>query len=481
MSNTSPIIVGLDIGTTKIAAIVGRKDENGRLEILGFGRTESSGVEHGQVLNLDQCIKSINLAIENCYISNPNLEIKEVYVGIAGHHIKSLQTRGERVRANAEDIITKEDVDYLIKDQYKTYIPTGDQIIDIVPQDFTIDGVIDIKDPKGRTGVKIGANFHIVTGDKNAIKNIHRCVESANLKTNDLVLQPIASAAAVMSAEELEAGVAIVDIGGGTTDLAVFYDGILKHTAVIPFAGSNITNDIKIGLNVLKREAELLKIQFGGAFADSAPQNEFITMPGIRGAAPREISRRNLCNIIQARMEEILEQVLFQLKQVNLEKKLTAGIILTGGGSQLAHLKQLTEYMTGCNARLGSPNEFLAPGYDKELDKPIYATCIGLILRGIDNYENQKIGFTQSTNVLRPDYINTSSTEVSTSQNDVSNVQIQDAIEDVDLKTSADMGSVNVTTRVNIIGKIFNYGKNILSSMFEEMDDQNENNEDFKN
>ncbi|HET6769727.1 MAG TPA: cell division protein FtsA, partial [Chitinophagaceae bacterium] len=256
MNNEQPIIVGLDIGTTKIAVIAGRKNEFGKLEILGFGRANSNGVKHGQVLNIDETIKAINAALENCLASNPGLEIKEVYVGIAGHHIKSLQTRGDIVRQNTEEEITRKEIDQLVADQYKTYIPAGDQIIDVIPQEFTIDNFQNIPNPIGYGGVKVGANFHIITGDKNAIRNINRSVEKAMLATKDLVLQPLASAAAVMGQEDLEAGVAIVDIGGGTTDLAVFYEGILKHTAVIPFAGENITNDIKTGLGVLKTQAE---------------------------------------------------------------------------------------------------------------------------------------------------------------------------------------------------------------------------------
>ena len=307
MNSEQPIIVGLDIGTTKIAAIAGRKNEFGKLEILGFGRANSNGVQHGMVLNIDQTIKAIQTALENCYASNPNLPISEVYVGIAGHHIKSLQTRGDIVRQNTDEEIKQSEIDQLINDQYKTYIPAGDQIIDVIPQEFTVDNFQNIPDPIGYSGVKVGANFHIITGDKNAIRNINRSVEKAGLITKDLVLQPLASAAAVMCDHDLEAGVAIVDIGGGTTDLAVFYEGILKHTAVIPFGGENITNDIKTGLGVLKTQAEQMKVQFGSALADEAKSNAFITIPGLRGMAPKEISVKNLASIIQARMSEIMD------------------------------------------------------------------------------------------------------------------------------------------------------------------------------
>jgi cell division protein FtsA len=388
--NESPIIVGLDIGTTKIAAIAGRKNEYGKLEILGFGRANSHGVQHGQVLNIDQTIKAIQQALENCAQSNPDLEINEVYVGIAGHHIKSLQTRGDIVRQDPDTEIQRWEIDQLINNQRKTFIPAGDQIIDVISQDFHVDSIQNVKDPVGYNGVKVGANFHIITGDRNAIRNINRAVDRSGLQTKDLVLQPLASASAVMSEIDMEAGVAILDIGGGTSDLAVFYEGILKHTAVIPFGGENITNDIRVGLGVLKSQAEAMKVQFGSALADEAKANAYITIPGLKGMPAKEISVKNLASIIQARMGEILDFVTYHLKQVGLDHRaLNGGIILTGGGSQLKHLIQLTEYTTGLNARIGLPNEHLAANHIDELKKPMYATCIGLILKGYNDYDHK--------------------------------------------------------------------------------------------
>lgn len=389
-SKERPIIVGLDIGTTKIVAIAGRKNEYGKLDILGFGRANSNGVEHGMVLNIDLTIKAIQTALENCLASNPTLEIKEVYVGIAGHHIKSLQTRGDIVRQTLDEEICQQEIDKLIADQYKTYIPAGDQIIDVIPQQFTVDNFQNIANPIGYSGVKVGANFHIITGDKNAIRNINRSVSRAGLTTKDLVLQPLASAAAVMCDQDLEAGVCIVDIGGGTTDLAIFYEGVLKHTTVIPFGGENITNDIRMGLGVLRAHAEQMKIQFGSALTDEAKQNVFITIPGLKGMPAKEISVKTLASIIQARMSEIMDFVAYHIKQVGLDNKmLNGGIILTGGGSQLKNLIQLTEYVTCLNARIGYPNEHLASSQIEELAKPMYSTCIGLILKGYNDYENK--------------------------------------------------------------------------------------------
>ena len=394
-----PVIVGLDIGTTKVVAIAGRKNEFGKVEILGFGRADSAGVIHGVVTNINECIMSILQAIEKCLLSNPQLEIKEVYVGIAGQHIKSMQTRGDRVRTNTEDEISKEDIEMLIRDQHKTFIPAGDQIIDIIPQDYTIDSTPNVTHPVGMSGVKIGANFHLITADRNAIRNIKRCVERAQLITRDLVLQPLASAAAVMNDEDLEAGVAIVDIGGGTTDMAVFYDGILRHTAVIPYAGVNITNDIRQGLGVLKAQAEQMKVQFGMALAVEANDSAFISIPGLRGLGPKEISVKSLAEIIEARVEEILDYVVYHLKQVDLQNRLHGGIILTGGGAKLKHIVQITQFKTGLNVRIGTPNEHLAGGHAEALQHPMYATCIGLILRGYDDFESGRLQFTGEGNM----------------------------------------------------------------------------------
>ncbi|PSL33144.1 cell division protein FtsA [Chitinophaga ginsengisoli] len=424
MNQEAPIIVGLDIGTTKIAAIAGRKNEYGKLEILGFGKAPSFGVQHGMVLNIDQTIKAIRQALENCYASNPNLEINEVYVGIAGHHIKSLQTRGDIVRSDTEAEISQKDIDQLINDQYKTVIPASDQIIDVIPQQYIVDSLQNITYPIGMSGVKVGANFHIITGDKNAIRNINRSVEKSGLKIHDLVLQPLASAAAVMCDMDFEAGVAIVDIGGGTTDLAVFYEGILKHTAVIPYGGENITNDIKNGLGVLKTQAEQMKVQFGYALADEAKNNAYITIPGLRGQSPKEISVKNLAHIIQARMSEIMDFVVYHLKQIGMDNKmLNGGIILTGGGSQLKHLIQLTEYTTGVSARIGYPNEHLASGHIDELTKPMYATCVGLILKGYNDYENDR-------RALEENYVKINTSYLAKEQAAKAALQDEDAWED---------------------------------------------------
>lgn len=456
----APIIVGLDIGTTKIAAIAGRKNEHGKLEILGFGRANSNGVQHGQVLNIDLTIKAINQALTNCYASNPDLDIKEVYVGIAGHHIKSLQTRGDIVRQDAEIEIQRAEIDLLIENQRKTFIPAGDSIIDVIPQDFHVDNIPCIGSPVGYNGVKVGANFHIITGDKNAIRNINRAVTKSGLVTKDLVLQPLASAGAVMSDVDFEAGVVILDIGGGTSDIAVFHDGILKHTAVIPFGGENITNDIKQGLGVLRTQAEAMKVQFGSALANEANANAYITIPGLRGMPAKEISVKNLSQIIQARMGEILDFVVYHLKQVGLDNKsLNGGVILTGGGSQLKHLMQLTEYATGLNARIGLPTEHLAPNHIDELKKPMYSTCLGLILKGYDDYENRYKEFLEN---YKP---------VEVPGTLIDDTKKLDTVE-TSFTNSKELDSIPVENRKKKLGSVWDKMKHTLIEMFREEEDK---------
>jgi cell division protein FtsA len=270
----------------------------------------------------------------------------------------------------------------------------GDEIISVTPQEYTIDGEPGVTQPKGMMGSKIEANFHIITAQTTAAKNIYKCVTKAGLDVSELILEPHASSRAVLSEEEKEAGVALVDIGGGTSDIAIFYNGIIRHTAVVPFGGEVITDDVKEGCNILKKHAEDLKIRFGSALAKENRDDELVSIPGLRGRPAKEISLRNLASIIQARMEEILEQVYFEIKNSGYERKLGAGIVLTGGGSQLRHLSQLTEFLTGLDTRVGLPSEHLAQETQPELLGPTFATGIGLVIMGL---ESTKAQYTQNT------------------------------------------------------------------------------------
>lgn len=381
------IIVGLDIGTTKICAIVGKRNEVGKVEILGMGKSESLGVMRGVVANIEKTVNSIKEAVAEAE-NKSNVVIEEVYVGIAGQHIKSLQHRGMITRSNTIDEISQGDIDAIIDDMYKLAMPPGEEIIHVIPQEFIIDNEQGIKEPIGMSGVRLEANCHIITGLITAAQNIHKCVTKAGLKPIDLILEPLASAEAVLTDEEKEAGVVLVDIGGGTTDVAIFQDGIIRHTAVIPFGGNVITEDIKEGCTIIRSQAELLKVKFGSALAKQMKDNEIVSIPGLRGREPKEISVKNLASIIQARMEEIIENVYYEIRNSGFEKKLIAGIVVTGGGSQLKHVTQLVEYITGMDTRIGYPNEHLGQGYD-EVKSPMYATGVGLVLRGMQEYDKE--------------------------------------------------------------------------------------------
>jgi cell division protein FtsA len=383
----SELVVGLDIGTTKIAAIVGRRNEFGKVEILGIGRSESLGVNRGVVVNIEQTVASIRTAV-SIAADKAEVDIGEVIVGIAGQHIKSMQHRGMITRQSLDDEVSQKDVDQLIDNMHRLVMSPGEEIIHVIPQEYIIDSESGIKNPIGHAGIRLEGNFHIITGQVSAVKNIFKCVNRAGLDTVDLHLEPLASADAVLSDEEKEAGVVLVDIGGGTTDVAIFYDGIIRHTAVIPFGGNIVTEDIKEGCGIIKTQAEQLKVRFGSALAQENQENEIISIPGLRGRPHKEISIKFLAQIIQARMEEILEFVLYEIKSSGYERKLSAGIVVTGGGSLLKHLPQLVMLTTGMDCRIGTPNEHLA-GNDDELKNPLYATGVGLVMKGIEKYERE--------------------------------------------------------------------------------------------
>ena len=393
MMNTEKIAVGLDIGTTKIVAMIGRKNEYGKAEILGIGKSKSLGVHRGVVNNITQTIQSIQQAVQEAE-AEAGIKIKDVTVGIAGQHIRSLQHSDYITRPNSELVIDEEDIDRLINQVHKLVMLPGEEIIHVLPQEYKVDGQAEIKEPIGMYGGRLEANFHVVVGQVSSIRNIGRCVKSAGLELEGITLEPLASANAVLSQEEKEAGVALIDIGGGTTDLAVFKDGIIRHTSVIPFGGNVITEDIKEGCSIIEKQAELLKIKFGSAWPGENKDNEIVSIPGLRGSEPKEITLKNLSKIIHARVVEIIEQVYVEIKNYGHEeqkKKLIAGIVLTGGGSQLKHLKQLVEYITGMDTRIGYPNEHLAGDSDEEVASPLFATAVGLVMDGLKRQERKRV------------------------------------------------------------------------------------------
>ncbi|OGS71797.1 MAG: cell division protein FtsA [Flavobacteria bacterium RIFCSPLOWO2_12_FULL_35_11] len=386
------ISVGLDIGTTKIVAMIGRRNEYGKIELLGIGKAKSLGVHRGVVNNITQTIQSIQKAVDEA-IAVSGIKITETVVGIAGQHIRSLQHSDYITRPNSEEVISEEDLEKLEKQVYKLVMLPGEEIIHVLPQEFKVDGQGEITQPVGMYGGRLEANFHVVVGQISSIRNVGRCIKSAGLNLAGITLEPLASAEAVLSAEEKEAGVALIDIGGGTTDLAIFKNGIIRHTAVIPYGGNVITEDIKEGCSIIEKQAELLKTKFGSAWPGENKDNEIVSIPGLRGRDPKEITLKNLSKIIHARVVEIIEQVYLEIKNYGHEepkKKLIAGIVLTGGGAELKHIKQLVEYITGMDTRIGYPNENLAGDSDESLSSPQYATAVGLLMNGLNKIEKAK-------------------------------------------------------------------------------------------
>ncbi len=381
MSDTNNYIAAIDIGTTKIVAIVGKKNDNRKIEILGFGKSLSKGVKRGVVFNIEETAMAINEAVSDAK-EMANIDFTDVFVGIAGQHVKSIKNRHSKYIQGAENEITKEDIEELTSDMYQISVDAGEEVIHVIPQSYIVDNETGIRHPIGMYGKKLEANFHIVIGQITSAKNIRRCIKRANLNPMKLVLEPIASADAILTRDEKEAGVILVDIGGGTTDIAIYYDNIIRHTAVIPFGGNSVTNDIKEAFSILQRHAEKLKIDFGSALGSLAPENKVVSVPGINGREPKEISFKNLSSIIQARMEEIIDTIYFEIENSGYFEKIGAGIALTGGGALLKNLPQLIKYKTGFDVKLSYPQKFVSIKNNIKINEPMYSTVIGLLIKG---------------------------------------------------------------------------------------------------
>ncbi len=389
MNKKEQYVAAIDIGTTKIVAIVGSKNENGKIEILGLSKAPSRGVKRGVVLNIEETVNAIETTVQDVQ-KRSGIIFSEVFVGIAGQHIKSMKSRGYIMRDSYDDEVTKEEVFRLIEDMHKIHIDIGEEIIHVIPQNFIVDNETGVKSPIGMCGRRLEANFHIVIGQVAAAKNIEKCIRKAGLSVKDMILEPLASSDACLTDDEKEAGVVLVDIGGGTTDVAVYYDNIIRHTAVIPFGGNVITKDIKEGCAILHRHAELLKLQYGSALGDIAPDDKVVSIPGISGREPKEISFKSLAYIIQSRMEEIIDAVNFEIQNSGYADKLAAGVVITGGGAMLKHLPQLMKFKTAMDVRIGLPNEHLTGSAKNEINQPMYATSVGLIMRGFEYLETYK-------------------------------------------------------------------------------------------
>ncbi len=389
MSKKEEFVAAIDIGTTKIVSIVGSKNDHGKLEVLAISKAPSKGVKRGVVQNIEETVNAIKSTIEEVQ-GTSGVVFSEVFVGIAGQHIKSIRNRGYINREFDEEEITKGDIQRLLEDMHRIPIDVGEEIIHVLPQNFIVDHETGVKNPVGMSGRRLEGNFHIVIGRVASARNIEKCVKRVGLEINELILEPLASSEAVLTSDEKEAGVALVDIGGGTTDVAVYYDNVIRHTAVIPFGGNVITNDIKEGCAILSRQAESLKMQYGSALGDIAPEDRVVTIPGISGREPKEISFKNLAYIIQSRMEEIIDAVTFEIQNSGYFDKLAAGIVLTGGGALLKHLPQLVKFRTGMDVRIGFPNLHLAGDVGDDINQPMFSTSIGLVLKGFEYMKNNQ-------------------------------------------------------------------------------------------
>lgn len=392
MSNNEQYVAAIDIGTTKIVSIVGKKNPNGKIEILGLSKAPSNGVKRGVVLNIEETVSAIESTVTDVQ-QRSGIVFTDVFVGIAGQHIKSMKSRGYINRDSIDDEINKDDVFNLTQDMHKIPIEIGEEIIHVIPQNFIVDNETGVKNPIGMCGRRLEANFHIVIGQVASAKNIEKCIRKSGLKVKDLILEPLASSDAVLTDDEKEAGVVLVDIGGGTTDVAVYYDNIIRHTAVIPFGGNVVTRDIKEGCSILQRYAEQLKVQYGSALGDIAPEDKVVSVPGISGRDPKEISFKSLAYIIQSRMEEIIDAVNFEIQSSGYADKISAGVVITGGGAMLKHLPQLVRFKTAMDVRIGFPNEHLGGNSKDEINQPMFATSVGLIMRGLDYLETYKSNF----------------------------------------------------------------------------------------
>ena len=389
MTETERIMVGLDIGTTKICAIVASIDEQERINILGVGKAPSDGLNRGVVVNIDKTVNAIKEAIAQAELAS-GIEVNSVNVGIAGDHIRSMRSKGVITINNRDNEITARDVERLLEDCQRIMLPTDQQILHVIPQEFVVDGQDGISDPVGMSGMRMEAEVHIITGLVSAAKNIYRCVERAGYQVADIILEPLASSYSALDAEEKEAGVVLVDIGGGTTDVAIFQESTIRHTAVIAVAGQKVTDDIRIGLSVLDDQAENLKRKHGESYADLIQEDEVITVPGIAGRPPKEITKSILGKIIQARMEEILEIVGIEIKRSGYSDALSAGVVLTGGGSLVKNICPLANESLGMDAKIGLPLG-ITDGLVEEVNSPIYATAVGLVIHALKTgMHNQK-------------------------------------------------------------------------------------------
>ncbi|HKQ25436.1 MAG TPA: cell division protein FtsA [Burkholderiales bacterium] len=385
------LLVGLDIGTSKIAAIVAEMKLEGGFEVIGMGTSPSRGLKKGVVVNIESTVNAIQRALEEAELM-ADCKIREVWTGIAGSHIRSFNSHGMVAIKDRE--VAQADVDRVVETAKAIPIPTDQQILHVLNQEFVIDGQEDVREPLGMSGVRLEVKVHIVTGAVSAAQNIMKCVRRCGLEVNDLILQPLASATAVLSEDERDLGVCLVDIGGGTSDIAVFTQGAIRHTAVIPIAGDQITNDIAMALRTPTKEAEEIKRRYGCALRELADAHEMVEVPGVGDREPKRLSRQTLAEVIEPRVEELYSLVQAELRRSGFEELLSSGIVITGGSSAMHGMVELGEEVFHMPVRLGLPA--YAGGLSEVIRNPRYSTCVGLLMAGLSQHQRHQIEKMQS-------------------------------------------------------------------------------------
>ncbi|MDL2307987.1 cell division protein FtsA [Bacteroidales bacterium OttesenSCG-928-B11] len=402
LEHAPEIVVGLDIGTTKIATVIGSRNPDGKIDIHSYGKGESTGVQHGLIYNINKTVNGINISKDMAQNSF-NHDIREVFVGVAGRHIKSSEYKHTVTRINGkEDVIRQDEIETMVSDLSNISVNPGEQIINVIPQRFVIDRHRETTDPVGELGEIIEGYFQIITGNEGEIKKILRCVQDAGLDAETIILEPIASGLACLSHEEKKHGVVLIDIGGGTTDLAIFYDGKPVFTMVIPFGGNSITKDISTICKIPMELAEKLKIKHGTCVVEKSNSSNYLTIPQLHGLQPIQISENMLAEIIHARVQtDILEEIRLAIRDSGYASKITNGVVLTGGGSMLSHLKELCQYTLQMPVRIGHPGVGFV-NMQGDLKSPIYSTVLGLLKYGIEGIDGQAAQIEEPVSVNEP-------------------------------------------------------------------------------
>ena len=381
-------VAAIDLGTTKVVSLVGEKTGSG-YKIVAFKEAPSKGVMRGEVVNIQNVLDSLIPTIREIK-QEDGIEISEVYVGIAGQNIKCNTSRHSRNRGKSDELISDREIEEMEQEIFNSRVSAGEKILHVMPQSYNVDDHIGVKDPVGMTGTQIDGDYKIFIGKINSVEHSKLVINRAGLVLKEFILEPVASAKAVLSEDEMELGVAMVDMGGGTTDLLIYEDNIIRHTSVIPFGGNSITEDLSQGCGVSSRNAEQMKIQYGSCYSEYAPENKTVIIPGIGGRESREVSFKVIASIIEARVEEIIEAVMYEIENSGYQDKLRAGIVITGGASQLTNLCQFVKYKTGYDTRIASPNNSITFDSCEGVCKPSSSTAVGLIIKGFESEKSAK-------------------------------------------------------------------------------------------